>query len=149
MARLTKKELSNKKQALEDAIYELFEKSTPSKCLLIYEDICDVANSSDLAEDFTTKISISSIKQPVSQEFKDVRELYLDKKKELKKQKNHIGSGLKKKIKNLEIQNSNLIIRIAELLDNEIKLQEIINQKDLSLNKIKEQRDAIIKRNQK
>jgi len=146
MARPTKAEKALKIKALKWALEELKKKSTYKNNLLNYQDVVDLANSSEWAESFKAKIHVQSIKNPKTDEYMEIRDSIRDYKKEFNKSKKNIGSANNQIIEGLEEKIGDLTIKIAALLDNEIKLKKEIENEKRAKEKLREEKNRYLKK---
>ncbi len=143
MANNMKTEKELKICALHDAIEELRESSTPSSNKMIFKNVCDRANEI-CAGKTKTKISITSIKTPSSEEFEIIKDLIEEHRKDHKKIKNAISSESKKETTSLKETIDNLMIEVAKFYDNKLMLNELLESKENTIIKLKKERNVYI-----
>ncbi len=141
MSRLIIEEKKLKIKALKKAIKVLKKQTTPTKNLISFKNVLEVANSSEYSIHFKKNISRSSILQPTTEEFKKIRKKIKKCIKKHKNIKNSQSNKLTKNIKKLESQLDEATIRIVELLDNEILFKETIASNEKRIVRLKQERD--------
>ena len=146
MARPSNDEKELKLATLRESLDILISKSTPVKNYLTIPALVQLANSSDNAEEFKTKISEASIKQPRTAEYKEIANKIKAHKKNFRTTKETVSKKIKNHTSLLEEQNENLRFEIAQLLDDSIKQREDIESLENSLKKVTEERDKYFKR---
>lgn len=141
MARLSEEDKNLKIKALKQTIKVLKQKSTPTKNLVTFTNVIEVANSSEYSKNFNKNISRASILQPRTKEFEKIRNKIKKCINNNKKSKNLQSNKSTKKIKNLQLQLDEVTIRIVELLDNEILLRKNISNLERENEMLKTQKD--------
>lgn len=125
MGRLKEEERNLKLKAARDAFeYLKIESVNKNKNLAIPERIVKFANSYEYVKEFKYKLNIQSIKQPYSEEFKILKNEIDEFKENFNISKNSISKLTKSRIDNLNEKIYLLTFQLSELLDNEIKLKE-------------------------
>jgi hypothetical protein len=137
MARPTKQESELKLILLNRAFDELKKKSSSSKNLVTYSNLCQVANSYEEAKSFKKPISLGSIKQPTTNEYKKLKDRYDNNKKSII----NTNSIDKNKILELYKEIEGLTMQIAILIERDYKITEELESLKLSYKKVSEQRD--------
>lgn len=143
MARDTQEQKALKILALNEAYEELDEASTPSKNMVTEERVVDRANET-YREKLKTKISYTSIKNPSSPEFQEIKNKIDDHREEHKKNKNSLSRGAKKEVASLNKTIENLMVEVAKFYDDKLKLTELIEAKDKTISKLKEERNLYL-----
>ena len=142
------KDLNQQKEikitALKEAIKELIEESTPSTNYVTFQKIVDLANENNV-DKFERPISVTSIKVPKSDEFREIKKLKEDCGREHKKNKSTLSRGTKKEVSILKQTIENLMIDVAKFYDDKLLLTEKLDAKDNTIAKLKEERDFYIK----
>lgn len=125
MGRLKEEERNLKLKAVRDAFeYIKIESVNKNKNLAIPKKIVKLANSYEYAKGFKYKLNIQSIKQPYSEEFKILKDEIDEFKEDFNINKNSISKLTKSRIDNLNEKIYLLTFQLSELLSNEIKLKE-------------------------
>jgi len=144
MARQSKEQIDLKLKALWEAFEDLKKNSIVTNVNKItFENICNLANSSTHSLNFHTKISLASLKQPTTEPFIELNKAICEYKNEHSKIRNTVSSKIKEDTRKLQNTIDNLLIRITELLDNEILLKETIVNKDLTIKRLKEELQSL------
>lgn len=135
MARPSKKEKELKLQAVDNAINILKNTSNIS-----YTNVIKYANNSDLAKEFSTPIHINSmVATEITPEY-HIRKDLIDKiKKEKRDYSNLILENMRKDIEVLNISLDDALKKIVLLLEQEQKQQDIINEKNRIIEKLKKE----------
>lgn len=142
MPRLTNRENQLKLKAVWNAFeYLKLESITNNKNLAIPRKICDLANSYDFVKEFEKKLSLQSIKQPSSIEFKKLKKQIDDFRDKYKTIKNSTTYQTKNKIEELNTKVQVLTYQLAELLSNEIDLKEQLFEAKEALLRSNKERD--------
>ena len=142
MARVSKAETESKLKALRYAVDKLKSESAPTSNLLTYDRVCGVANECELSKEWKTKISVASLKQPSTQDFKELKEEIQIFKEDVKKTKTLVTDKTKDAFKDLQDKVEILTYKLAESIDKELSYIEQIKEKDEEIRTLKAKRDA-------
>ncbi len=146
MARPTKEEKELKIKALWEAVYILIDKSTPLENKLTVNAVVEIANSSEYAEKFATKIHEQSLKQPSSDEFEDIATKIKEYKDEHRKIKQASSTGSKDEIRRLMERVSALTLEVATLLDEAAINKETMDSEIKSKERIRKEKDKYLQK---
>jgi len=144
VARDSKEQRKMKIEALEKSLEELKEASTLSENLVTFQNIVDLANEKNV-DRFERSISLTSIKSPTSESFKAIKKSIEDHRKDYKENKKSLSSGTKNEIAALKKTIEDLMIKVAKFYDDKLMLNEQLEAKDNTIDKLKKQRDINIK----
>lgn len=135
MPRPSKKEKELKLQAIDNAINILRNTSD-----IDYTKVINYANNSDLAKEFSTPIHINSmVASKITYEYQIRKDLIDNIKKEKKDYTNLIVENMEKDIEALNISLDDALKKIVFLLEQEQKQQDIINEKNRIIEKLKKE----------
>lgn len=146
MARPTKEEKELKIKALWEAVFILIDKSTALENKLTVKAVVEVANSSDYAKKFKTKIHEQSLKQPSSDEFRDIAEKIHDYKDDHRRIKQASSTNLKDENVRLKERVRELTYDVAILLDEAAKNKEILDSEIESKERIREEKNRYLEK---
>ncbi len=141
MANISSIQRGLKLKALHEAIEALKKKSEGKKNYVTYINVVEYANASKYANKFSTPISISSIKQPSSPEFEEIKLEITNFRKNHNKIVKSIPNKLKLQNESLTELVNNLTIQITEIMDSEMRKDSKIKNLQKSLEKAKEERN--------
>ena len=140
--RLTEEEKTSKLIDLNQAVEDLKEQSTIEKNLVTFSRVCELANQGWEKKGWNSPISEASLKSKSEKSFcKEVRDKIIAFKEERKELKLASDKKVVGDIKNKQHTIDNLLIRISELLDNEIMLQKRLKEKDQTIRRLKKEID--------
>lgn len=140
--RLTKEEKAFKLKALRVALI-LLEKNVEK---INIPFVLKKANEIGCPKYFETPIGIASLKSPKTDEFIAIVDKIEKKEEEIKKFKNSVNSHLSKKIYKLNKKVKDLTFVVAELLEQNRIQTQIINEKEKSLELLRNERESLLKR---
>jgi len=140
MARDSREQRLLKIRALQEAIEELKSISTSTFNALTYQKVVDLANE-NYSRKLKSKISMTSLKSPTSQEFIDIKKTIEDFRTEHKNFKNEIELKPKKEITKLHQRIEDLIQEIVICCDEKMLLIEQMEFKEKTNTKLKKERD--------
>ena len=146
MARPTKEEKKLKIKALGEAIDILIDKSTSLENKLTVKAVVAVANSSEYAEKFVTKINEQSLKKPSSEEFEEIADKIKKHKDDHRKIKQATSINLKDENIRLSERVSELTSDVATLLDEAAINKEAIDSEIESKERIRKEKDKYLKK---
>lgn len=144
MAKDSKQQRDMKIDALKNAIKELKEVSTPLKNLVTFKNVVDFANEQNIGR-FERSISLTSIKKPASEPFREIKKSIEDYRKDHKDNKTSLSNSTKSEVVSLKKTIENLMIEVAKFYDDKLKLTEQLDAKDKTIVKLKKERDLYIK----
>lgn len=146
MARPTKEEKELKIKALWEAVYILINKSTALQNKLTVKAVVEVANSSEYAEKFVTNINEQSLKQPSSDEFREIAEKIQEYKNDHRRIKQASSTNLKDENVRLKERVRELTYDVATLLDEAAKNKEIFDSELESKERIREEKNRYLEK---
>ncbi|RXJ79346.1 hypothetical protein [Arcobacter sp. F2176] len=153
MARLTSIEKENKIKFLKEAIVKLKENSySLKKNVLSRKTATILANELVKTTDinFSNDISVQTLKNPKTSEFKEIKKEIDDFKIDFKKHKNFTDQKLYDKIKILEAELESVLSKLIYFANLEINLNNELVKKDEKISSLEEQIENLedrIKRN--
>jgi septal ring factor EnvC (AmiA/AmiB activator) len=153
MARLTSIEKENKIKFLKEAIVKLKENSySLKKNVLSRKTATILANELVKTTDinFNNDISVQTLKNPKTSEFKEIKKEIDDFKIDFKKRKNFTDQKLYDKIKILEAELESVLSKLIYFANLEINLNKELVKKDDKISSLEEQIENLedrIKRN--
>jgi chromosome segregation ATPase len=142
MARDTKEQREIKIKAVYEAIKVLKDESTPTNNQLTYDKVVSMANEL-YSDKLNRKISPTSIKSPTSKEFEDIKEVIVDYREEHKKIKSAAPKKTVKEVAKLKKQIENLVTEVAKFYDYKLLLNEKLEAKENTINKLKAERKKL------
>lgn len=113
MGRISKEQKELKIKALNEAIDVLIEESTPSLNKVTYQNVLDYANEQYISS-LESKIGDKSIKNPKTQDFKEIKERIIEFKDEHKKMKTLVSKKTISETEKLKNDIENLVLQIAD-----------------------------------
>ncbi len=138
--RLSEEEKKSKLIALKKAFGDLKEQSTIKKNLATFSRVRELANEKWEEKGWTSAASEASLKSKSDKSFcKEVRDDILAFKEDRKQLKSAAGQKIVCDIAKQQSTIDTLVIRITELLHNEIKLKEDIVTKEKTIKRLKEE----------
>ena len=140
MARDSKELKAIKIKILNEVIEMLKEESTPTSNLVTYQNVIDTANEM-YGDKLSSKVSATSLKNPSSKEFIELKEKIEKFRMEYKSIRTSIPKKSLKEVTELKEQVHNLISEIAKYYDDKLLLNEQLEQKEKTIKKIKIERD--------
>lgn len=134
-----------KLKAIREAIEILKEETTPTTNYVIVTKVLDLANELIINKS-STQISPTSLKSPVGSEFKELKKEINKYEEAHEKIKALIPKKSLKEVTKQKKQIDNLLFEIAKYYDDKLLLNEELELKDRTINKLKEERDDYYER---
>ena len=144
MARISKEQKDLKIKALLEAIDVLKEESTPSSNKVTFQNVLDYANEQYISF-LENKIGDKSIKSPKTQDFLDIKNKILTFKEEHKKMKTLVSKKSISETARLKNDIEKLVLQIADFYDQKLSLNEELEMKDKTIQKLKLERTRLYK----
>lgn len=142
MARDSKEQKAIKIKALWEAIAILKDESTPAINQLTSEKAASMAYEL-YSDKLNTKISLTSIKNPSSEEFEEVKDEIKSYRKEHKKIKSAVPKKAIKEVAKLNLQVKNLVSEVAKFYDYKLQLNERLEAKENTISKLRAEKDRL------
>ncbi|WP_375724636.1 hypothetical protein LXN10_04030 [Arcobacter sp. KX21116] len=142
MGQISKEQKELKIKALHEAIDVLIEESTPSSNKVTYQNVLDYANEQYVLF-LESKIGDKSIKSPKTQDFKDIKKRITDFKDEHKKMKTLVSKKTISETAKLKNDIESLVLQIADFYDQKLSLNEELEMKDKTIQKLKLERTKL------
>ena len=140
MARDSQEQRLLKIKALKEATEELKSISTSTNNAVTYQRVVDLANE-NYSSKLKRKISMTSLKNPTSQEFYEIKAIIEEFRIEHKNFKNEIELKPKKEITILRQTIENLTQEIVSFYDEKMLFYEQMQLKEKTIGKLKKERD--------
>ena len=142
MARDSIEQKEIKIKALLESIDILKEESTTTTNKVTFEKVVDLAN--DMYFDkLIRKISPTSLKNPTSKDFHNIKKIIEDYREDFRKIKNIAPKKSLKEVSKLKMQIENLIIQVAKFQDEKLLLIEQLEIKDRTIENLKKEREKL------
>lgn len=142
MARDSKEQRDIKIKALNEALGTLKEESTATGNLVTFDKVIAYANEL-YSDKLDRNISPTSIKSPTSKEFKAIKQSIEDYREEHKRIKGAAPKKALSEVTKLKKTIENLMIQIAEFHDDKLLLNETLQAKERTIEKLKKERDIL------
>lgn len=136
MGQISKEQKNLKLKALNEAIDALIEESTPSSNKVTYQNVLNYANEQYVSF-LKSKIGDKTIKNPKTQEFKDIKDRITNFKDEHKKMKTLVSKKSISETTKLKKDVESLVFQIADFYDQKLSLNEQLEIKNKTIEKLK------------
>lgn len=142
MARDSIEQKEIKIKALLESIDILKEESTTTTNKVTFEKVVDLANEMYF-DKLIRKISPTSLKNPTSKDFHNIKKIIEDYREDFRKIKNIAPKKSLKEVSKLKMQIENLIIQVAKFQDEKLLLIEQLEIKDRTIENLKKEREKL------
>ncbi len=142
MARDSQEQKELKIKALKEAIDILKDESSPSNNQVTFDKVVSLANEL-YSDKLLRNISPTSLKNPTSEDFINIKKTIEDYRVEYKKIKTAAPKKSMQEVSKLKIQVKNLVEQIAKFHDEKLLLTEQLNLKDRAIENLKNERDRL------
>lgn len=142
MARDSIEQKKIKIKALLESIDILKEESTTTTNKVTFEKVVDLANEMYF-DKLIRKISPTSLKNPTSKDFHNIKKIIEDYREDFRKIKNIVPKKSLEEVSKLKIQIENLIIQVAKFQDEKLLLIEQLEIKDRTIENLKKEREKL------
>jgi hypothetical protein len=129
-------------KALLESIDILKEESTTTTNKVTFEKVVDLANEM-YSDKLIRKISPTSLKNPTSKDFHNIKKIIEDYREDFRKIKNIAPKKSLEEVSKLKIQIENLIIQVAKFQDEKLLLIEQLEIKDRTIENLKKEREKL------
>ena len=142
LARDSQEQKELKIKALTEAINILKDESSPSNNQVTFDKVVNLANEL-YSDKLLRNISPTSLKNPTSEDFINIKKTIEDYRIEYKKIKTAAPKKSMQEVSKLKTQVKNLIEQIAKFHDEKLLLSEQLNLKDRTIDNLKNERDRL------
>lgn len=142
MARDSIEQKEIKIKALLESIDILKEESTTTTNKVTFEKVVDLANEMYF-DKLIRKISPTSLKNPTSKDFHNIKKIIEDYREDFRKIKKIAPKKSLEEVSKLKMQIENLIIQVAKFQDEKLLLIEQLEIKDRTIENLKKEREKL------
>lgn len=142
MARDSTEQKEIKIKALLESIDILKEESTTTTNKVTFEKVVDLANEMYF-DKLIRKISPTSLKNPTSKDFHNIKKIIEDYREDFRKIKKIAPKKSLEEVSKLKMQIENLIIQVAKFQDEKLLLIEQLEIKDRTIENLKKEREKL------
>ena len=142
MARDSIEQKKIKIKALLESIDILKEESTTTTNKVTFEKVVDLANEMYF-DKLIRKISPTSLKNPTSKDFHNIKKIIEDYREDFRKIKKIAPKKSLEEVSKLKMQIENLIIQVAKFQDEKLLLIEQLEIKDRTIENLKKEREKL------
>ncbi len=142
MARDSIEQKEIKIKALFESIDILKEESTTTTNKVTFEKVVDLANEMYF-DKLIRKISPTSLKNPTSKDFHNIKKIIEDYREDFRKIKKIAPKKSLEEVSKLKMQIENLIIQVAKFQDEKLLLIEQLEIKDRTIENLKKEREKL------
>ena len=129
-------------KALHESIDILKEESTTTTNKVTFEKVVDLANEMYF-DKLISKISPTSLKNPTSKDFHNIKKIIEDYREDFRKIKKIAPKKSLEEVSKLKMQIENLIIQVAKFQDEKLLLIEQLEIKDRTIENLKKEREKL------